>query len=195
MENDITNSVGQELDSLTSSAGYSQIIDKPTHIVNNSMSCIDLIFCTNTNVISKHGVDVSIFEKCHCNIVFGKIDIRVPLPPVYLHEVWDYSKANAENIKKAISSFNCHKAFENLSIDAKVELLNEIFRKIFRNYIPNKKIKCDYCQPPWMNDNIKRKLKQSTKLIKYFYKNGQMKFDYDKIPSKHFDVGSTLFFG
>ena len=33
----ITNSVGQELDSLTSSAGYSQIIDKPTHIVNNSM--------------------------------------------------------------------------------------------------------------------------------------------------------------
>ena len=36
-KNDITNSLGQELDSLTSSAGYSQIIDKPTHIVNNSM--------------------------------------------------------------------------------------------------------------------------------------------------------------
>ena len=44
-KNDITNSVGQELDSLTSSAGYSQIIDKATHIVNNSMSCIDFIFC------------------------------------------------------------------------------------------------------------------------------------------------------
>ena len=36
-KNYITNSVVQELDSLTSSAGYSQIIDKPTHIVNNSM--------------------------------------------------------------------------------------------------------------------------------------------------------------
>ena len=44
-KNDITNSVGQELDFLISSAGYSQIIDKATHIVNNSMSCIDLIFC------------------------------------------------------------------------------------------------------------------------------------------------------
>ena len=44
-KNDISNSVGQELDFLISSAGYSQIIDKPTHIVNNSMSCIDLIFC------------------------------------------------------------------------------------------------------------------------------------------------------
>ena len=79
-KNDITNSVGQELDSLTSSAAYAQIIDKPTHIVNNSMSCIDLVFCTNANIISKHGVDVSIFEKCHHNTIFGKINIRVPLP-------------------------------------------------------------------------------------------------------------------
>ena len=61
--------------------------------------------------------------------------------------------------KKGISSFNWKKAFENLSIDAKVELLNETLLNIFRNCIPNKKIECDYRQPPWMNDNIKRKLK------------------------------------
>ena len=60
--------------------------------------------------------------------------------------------------KKGISSFNWKKAFENLSIDAKVELLNETFRNICRNYIPNKKIKCDYCQPPWKNDNIKSEM-------------------------------------
>ena len=36
------------------------------------MSCIDLIISTNTNVISKHGVDVSIFQKGHHNIIFGK---------------------------------------------------------------------------------------------------------------------------
>lgn len=61
-ENDITNSVGQELDSITSSAGYSQIVDKPTQIVNNSISCINLIFRTNANVISKHRVYVSILK-------------------------------------------------------------------------------------------------------------------------------------
>ena len=104
-KNDITNSVGQELDSFISSAGYSQIIDKPTHIANNSMSSIYLIFCTNTNVISKRGIDVSIFEKYHHNIIFSKIVIRVPLPPAYVRELWDYSKVNAENIKKAIPSF------------------------------------------------------------------------------------------
>ena len=60
-------------------------------------------------------------------------------------------------------------------------VLNETLLNIFRNYIPNKKIKCDYRQPPRMNDNIKRKLKQRTKLIKYFYKNDQIKCDYNTI--------------
>ena len=49
-KNDITNSLGLELDSLTSSAAYRQITDKPTHTING----IDLIFCTNLNIIFKH---------------------------------------------------------------------------------------------------------------------------------------------
>ena len=64
------------------------------------MSFIDLIFCTNQSVISNHGVDVSIFDKCHHNIIYGKVDIRVPFPSSYVQEVWDYKKANIENIKK-----------------------------------------------------------------------------------------------
>ena len=183
-KNDITNFQGQELDSLTSSAGYTQMIDKPTYVIKNYKSCIDLIFCTNQNVLSNHGVDVSIFNKCHHNIVFGKINIRVPLPPIYIREVWDYKAANIENIKKAIRNFNWEKAFENLSVNSKVELMNEILMNIFRNYIPNKKIKCDYSQPPWMNGNIKKSLKERSKLTKMFYKNGQKSTDKDKVLAK-----------
>ena len=137
---DITNSVGQGIDSLTSSAGYKQIIDKPTHVINNSMSCIDLIFCTNQNIISNYGVDFLMFKKCHHNIIHSKINIRVPLPRVYVREVWDYNKEHAENIKKAVSNFNWNKALENLSVDEKVEDLNEPLLNIFWNYIPNKRL-------------------------------------------------------
>ena len=55
------------------------------HIVNNCLSWVDLILCTNQNVISKHGVNVSIFDKYH-NIIYGNINIRVPLPPMYVRE-------------------------------------------------------------------------------------------------------------
>lgn len=55
-----------------------------------------------------------------------------------------------------MSNLNLNKAFENLSVDGKVKLLNENLLAIFRNYIPNKKKrKCDFCQLPWMADNIK----------------------------------------
>ena len=66
------------------------------------MSCIDLIFCINQNVISKHGVDVSIFDKYHHDIMYDKINIHVPLPPIYVREVWDYKTGNVENIKKSL---------------------------------------------------------------------------------------------
>ena len=93
------------------------------------MSCIDLIFCTNQSVISNHGVDVSIFDKCYY-IIYGKINIRVPLPPAYVRKVWDYENAHTENMKKAISNFDWKKTFKNLSVDEKVDFLNKTFQKL-----------------------------------------------------------------
>ena len=98
-KNNITKLLGQEFESRTLSAGYNQITDKPTHVINTSMSCIDLIFCTNQSVIS-NGVNVSILGKCHHNIIYGKINIRVPLPPTYVREVWYYKKQILEILRK-----------------------------------------------------------------------------------------------
>ena len=148
------------------------------------MSCIDLLFCTNQNTISNYGVDVLIFNKCHHNIIFGKVNIRVQLPPAYIRKVCNYSQANMENIKYAISNFNWGKAFETLSVDRKVKHLNETLLTICRNYIPNKKVKCDYCQLPWINDNIESFLKQGSKLTKIYYKNGLRKCDHLKVLEK-----------
>ena len=37
---------GSKIDFLTSKFGFSQIIKEPTHVLENSSSCIDLIFTT-----------------------------------------------------------------------------------------------------------------------------------------------------
>lgn len=54
----IANGVGSEIDNLISTVGYKEIIDKRRHIINTLQSCIDLIFCSNPNIISNHGVDI-----------------------------------------------------------------------------------------------------------------------------------------
>ena len=66
-------------------------------------------------------------------------------------------------------------------MDKKVELLNEKLQNIYRNYIPNKKIKCDYRQLPWMTDNIEKSLKERFKLTKIFCKTDQRKTDRGKV--------------
>ena len=47
---DKNNTAGMELDNITMTSGYNQMIDKPTHYINESSSCIDLIFSSNVNL-------------------------------------------------------------------------------------------------------------------------------------------------
>ena len=48
---DITSFEGSELDFLTSQFGLSQIIKESTHILDNSRSCIVLIFTSQPNMV------------------------------------------------------------------------------------------------------------------------------------------------
>ena len=82
------------------------------------------------------------------------ISANVSLPPSYSREVWDYKNANVEEIQKPTSLFNWEKAFENLSIDEKVGLLNNILLNLFRNFILNKIVKCSYKHFSWMIEQI-----------------------------------------
>ena len=66
-------------------------------------------------------------------------------------------------------------------MDKKVELRNETL--IFIE-ITSPIRKCDYRQPPWMTNNIKKSLKERSKLTKKFYQNGQRKTDREKVLEK-----------
>ena len=44
------------------------MIDKPTHYINESSSCIDLICSSNVYLAKNCGAEQSLYEKCHHNI-------------------------------------------------------------------------------------------------------------------------------
>ena len=110
---DKSNRAGIELDNITTSAGYSQLINELTHFVNKTSSCIDPIFSSDLDITTNCGIVNTINEKCHHDIIYGTFNLNVPLRPPYYREVCDYKHANTENIQKAISMFDSHKAFKN----------------------------------------------------------------------------------
>ena len=58
-----------------------------------------------------------------------------------------------------------------------VDILNACLTNIFHNFAPNKVIKCDYRQTPWMTDSIKNKLKERAKITMKYFKGGKKDSD------------------
>ena len=97
---------GREISFVTSSAGYSQLNDQPTHITKEFFPCRNLVFTSSPSFISASGVELSLYEKCHRNLIFRKINFNIPFPPPYIREVWDYKNAKVENIQQSISGID-----------------------------------------------------------------------------------------
>ena len=67
--NDVINIERSKIDILTASFGFNQVINKLTHILNNSSSCIDLIVTLQSNQVIESGVHSS-HHQLTCNIQF-----------------------------------------------------------------------------------------------------------------------------
>ena len=68
----------QDIDTFTTTSGYTQIIGQPSHIVNEKLSCIDLLFTTNSKLLSDVWVKQTIYDKCHHNIIYRSINLYMP---------------------------------------------------------------------------------------------------------------------
>ena len=99
---DRNNAAGKAVRTYTTTAGYSQLISKPTHCLNGSSFCIHLIFTSNTNLVTDFRVDPALYKTCHHNVIFRKIIFNIPLPPPFYRDIWDYKSANVAMIQKAI---------------------------------------------------------------------------------------------
>ena len=115
-------------------------------MTNTSSSCFDLIFTWNSSLITKSAYA----DSCHHSIVLVRwISTFLSL----LHEFWDYNKADKKNIQKSIKTFTWARLFINLTINERVEFFPNTLINIFKNYIPNKKVKLEHGEALWINKN------------------------------------------
>ena len=59
-----------------------EVINEPTHILENSSSCIDLIFTSQPNLITESGVHPSLNPNCHHQVIYAKFNLK---STVHLH--------------------------------------------------------------------------------------------------------------
>ena len=71
---DIDSKVGKELDTLTLTTAYTQLIDKPTHFSSVKYSCTGFTFCNKPELISNYVINHSHF---HTDCMFLPCHVRL----------------------------------------------------------------------------------------------------------------------
>ena len=77
---DKTSFEGSTIESITSQFGLHQLINEPIHLLQNSSSCIDLIFTSQSNIVVESGVYPSYCPNYHHQIIFAKFDLETYYP-------------------------------------------------------------------------------------------------------------------
>ena len=136
--NDTTTEEGTILENLTSLYGMKQLISAPTHILQHSSTCIDLIFVNQPNLVMYSGIHPSLDQNCHHQVIFCKLNLKIEYPQPYAREVWDYGKAQTDLINRAIDQFDWVNLFLDKNINEQVILFNRTILNIFQNFIQAK---------------------------------------------------------
>ena len=90
---------GIALDELIESNNMTQLIDQPTNLESRGISCVDLIIPDQPNLFIDYGIHSSLDNCCHRQIIHGKVNISIPSPPPFKRRIWDYAKANKDEIQ------------------------------------------------------------------------------------------------
>ena len=154
---------GSKVDFLTSQFGLFEIIKEPTPILENSSSCIDLIFTTQPNMVLESRVSHSLHQKCHHQIKFSNFNLKVCYQPSSERTIFHYSLANVDHIQQAINLFDRENVFLKTDVDVQVSIFSNTVLDILNNYIPHETKICDDRDPPWMTTKIEELTSQKNK--------------------------------
>ena len=174
-----------KLFSLTSSNGFSQLINEPTHIQANSSSCIDLAFTVQANLSVNSGDHAFFHPNCHHQIAHSSFNPNIYYPPLY--------QDDTKTIRKALDSVNWESLFDSKNISAQVIALNRSILNVFRNYVPNKYKTIDDKGPVWINQIIKSKIKTKNLLFKPYIQNGRFETDFVFLETLITEINELIF--
>ena len=72
-----------------------------------------------------------------------------------------------------------NKLFSNANVDKQVNILNDTLFNIYSNFVRRKVVTINDWDPPWINEEIKCKIKSKKKTFQQYLKNGRKITDFE----------------
>ena len=93
-----TNPEGVLLDNMFSDLNLTEMITEPSHFMRDDCtpSCIDIIVTDQPNLVLDSGVRPSLDSTVKHQIIFCKINFKIPPLPKYVRKIWHFNRANVD---------------------------------------------------------------------------------------------------
>jgi len=151
---------------------FEQIIDEATHLPRDGVeTCIDFILTNQPYLFVNKGVIPSPDPLCKHQIIHGKVNFNVPCPPPYKRKVWKYHLADITAIKHKIHTFDWETKLTDCPLDDSVKIFSEYILQIMETHIPNKVIKVDEADAPWITPQLKSLIRKGNTIHRNSVKN------------------------
>ena len=167
---DRTNTDGRILYAAFKSYDFDNLIHKPTRIVGDTRSCIDLLFTNNPFVFSGVGVHDKIVDICdHCPI-YATLHYQYRKPECFKRWVWNFKNADYDRLRNLILHAPWQTCYVNCNVEETVSNWMGMLLSIAESCIPHYQATIRPNDKEFMNSDIRKLMKQRDKLKKEYDK-------------------------
>ena len=149
---------------------FGNLVNEPTSIVDDSKSCIDLMFTTNPFMFSNIQVLDKIANVCDHSPIFATLNYTYQLPKCYKRWVWNFEKANYERFNYMLVNAPWQSCYVNNDAHLSVKKWMALLLITAESCIPHYKATIRPADKQFINSEI-RNLMRTTDRLKKAYSN------------------------
>ena len=140
------------------------VFTEPTRITDTTQTCLDLVLTNHTSIIESTDI-LAPFCSDHCTIT-ADITFKTYKEKTYKTKFWKYEEADNEGIENKVNSTD----WSYINNCNNIDEINEIFAKFIidtaNQFIPSVNYTKRPTDKPWMNNNIRKQIRQRDRLFK-----------------------------
>ena len=118
--------------------------------------------------------------------------VCIPSHPPYQRTVWDYAKFVTKKIKNEVNSTNWRARFARLGSDEMTNLFTSKFYSILSMNIPNKTLKCNDKDAPWISPDVTTAIKRKHRVFKEFVDGGRKEEDWKHVKEVRIETSKMI---
>ena len=80
----------------------------------------------------------------------------------------------------------------HVNVEKQLNILNDTLFNIFSNFVRSKVITVDERDPPWINEEIKCKIKSKNKTFQQYFKNGRKITDFETVDKEAKELSEMI---